>query len=464
MKKAVLALVVVLLVVVLGGPFLAGNKARQTLDNMVTFLNNQPGYSAQWLEYQEGWLTTNARLNVAMTMAAMPDDAAPDSPNPEVDFDIVINHGPIVLTDGFKLAWASGQVVLGEAVDGWLREKLVIENDAPLCTSDFTISLSGAVAFSDQCQAAAIAMEDGEFRFDSYQGEGSYESNGLLEYQGVLPAGRFESGDGFMDMGAVQIAMTLDFGRVYNGTLVPGDFSLSLLSLQGDSNEEDAFSLSDLNMKSILRFNDDNTMSDGTMEMSLKGASGADVSLTDVRFVMGFERISLAFWDNYTKKAQEMAEAGDMSALGSEMLGIVMTDLLPAGPSISIPELRFTTNEGSMNLSADLNVSPDAAQSADPMSIIQHISLQLDAVADKALALSLSEQSTRKELQSAQFEGGELIDNGQLEAQSAEMAAMKLNMLVVQGMLVEDGERYKASFSFKDGTAVLNGQPIPLPF
>src|SRR5690554_1989036 len=101
MKKAVLALVVLLLVVILGGPFLAGNKARQNLDNIVTFLNNQPGYTAQWLEYRKGWLSTDARLSVAMNMPAMPDDAAQETPNPEFDFDIVINHGPIVLADGF---------------------------------------------------------------------------------------------------------------------------------------------------------------------------------------------------------------------------------------------------------------------------------------------------------------------------------------------------------------------------
>lgn len=463
MKKAVLVLVVLLLLVILGGPFLAGNKTRQTLDNMVAFLNNQPGYTAQWLEYRKGWLTTDARLSIALNMPTIP-DAPQDSANPELAFDVAINHGPLLLTDGFKLAWASGQVVLGEALDGWLRENLVIENEAPLCTSDFTIPISGPVVFRDQCQSAAVTLDDGQFRFESYQGEGTYESDGLLEYQGVLPAARFEGGGGFLNLGATQITTTLDFGRVYNNTMVPGDFSLSLLSANGESKESEEFSITGFNMKSSLQFNDDNTMSDGTMEMTLSDASGLDMSLKDVRFVFGFERISLAFWDSYARKAQEMSDAGDMSMAGSEMIGIMMTELLPAGPSISIPELRFTTNDGTMNLTANLEVSPDAAQSADPMSIIQHIALQLDASADKALALSLSEQSTRKEMQAAQFENGEMLDDEQLDTQAAEMAAMKLNMLVVQGMLIEENDRYKTSFTFKDGSAVLNGQPIPLPF
>lgn len=464
MKKAVLVLVVLLLLVVLGGPFLAGNKARQTLDNMVTFLNNQPGYTAQWLEYRKGWLTTDARLSIAMDLPAMTGDPSQDPQNPELAFDVDINHGPILLTDGFRLAWASGRVVLGEALDGWLRDNLVIENDAPFCTSDFTIPISGDVIFVDNCQSAAVALDDGEFRFESYEGEGTYQQNGLFEYQGVLPAGRFETGDGFMNMGPAEIAMTLDFSRVYNNTLVPGDFSLSLASLTGESKESDEYNVSGFNVKSTLHFNDDNTMSNGTMEMSLAEASGLDMSLKDLRFVFEFERISLAFWDSYTKKMQEITEAGDMTTVGSEMIGIMMTELLPAGPSISIPELRFTTDDGSMNVTADLDVSADAAQSADPMSIIQHISLQLDAVADKPLALSLSEQSTLKELQAEQFESGEMLDDEALDAQARDMAAMKLNMLVVQGMLVEEGNRYKTSFTFKDGVAVLNGQPIPLPF
>lgn len=464
MKKAVLVLVVLLLLIILGGPFLAGSKTRQTLDNVVTFLNNQPGYTAEWLEYRKGWLTTDAVLRVALDFPAMSADDTQDVQNPEITFDVDVNHGPLILTDGFKVGWASGRVVLGEKLDSWIQTNLVLDNDVPFCTSDFTIPLSGAVDFSDQCQAGTVALEKGELRFESYQGEGHYSSNGLLEYQGTLPAVRMTSDDGFLEIGFPEIALALDFSRVYNDMLVPGDFSFSILHIRGESKENEAFNFSEFNMKSSMQFSDDNTMSDGSMEMSLVNASGFDMSLEDVKVVFEFERISLAFWDSYTRKAQELSESGDMAAIGNEMFGIMMTELLPAGPSLSIPELRFTTQDGSMNLTADFDVSPDAAQSADPMSIIQHISLQLDATADKPLALSLSEQSTLKELQAEQFENGEMVDDEALETQAKDMAEMKLNMLVVQGLLVEDRDRYKTSFSFKDGAATLNGQPMPLPF
>jgi uncharacterized protein YdgA (DUF945 family) len=41
---------------------------------------------------------------------------------------------------------------------------------------------------------------------------------------------------------------------------------------------------------------------------------------------------------------------------------------------------------------------------------------------------------------------------------------MKLDMLIIQGTLVDKGEQYQSQFSFKNGKAEVNGQPLPLPF
>ncbi len=483
MKKLIATLAVVVLVLILAGPFAAGFKTQQAMDNLVAYLNDQPGYSAQWTGYDRGWFGSRGQLAVALQLpTADNSDALPVLP---LDFDI--SHGPVMLRDGLHLGWSAGTIVLGDEVEGWLRDKLSIAGEGPFCQSDFRMSLLGAISFEDHCQVASIQLDsepavaagtDDEpgsdstapgdaqtLHLESYRGGGTYDRNGKLTYAGTLPGARLESAaGGTMEIGEFTLRTELDLGGFYSKFFVPGQAHFALASISGKTAEGDEVNLTDLQISSVSSFHEENTLSDVEVEMSLASFVGLGENLADARLVLSFNRVRVEFWEKYSDLMQQMAASDDTASAGFDLLGLVMSDLVPSGPGVQVKDFGFTTDDGSLNLSAEVNISPDAAQSADPMGLIRFLQVDVNADVSKALAQTLMEQSTRNEIQTQLFDSGEPWTDAELEAQVKDQAAVKLNMLVVQGMLKDDGDDYRIDFNYRDGNATLNGEAMPLPF
>ncbi len=490
MKKVIATLAVVILVVILAGPFAAGVKTQQAMDSFVTYVNDQPGYTASWTEYDRGWFGSRGRMTVSVQLPSA--DSGEELPELPLEFDI--SHGPVILREGLQFGWSAGTVVLGGEVDGWLRDRLSLAGNEPFCQSDFRMSLLGTVGFQDKCQAGAVRLnselpgaagagsetgsdtagiesaratsDDAQTLYlESYRGGGTYDRNGKFTYAGALPGARLESATGgTMEVGEVTLGTELDFGRLYSKFIVPGHANFAVASISGKTAEGEEVRLTGLQFNTVTTFHEEDTLSDVEVEMSLASFSGLGENLSDARAVLSFNRVRVEFWEKYSDLMQQMAGSEDTASVGFELLGLVMSDLVPSGPGIEIKDLRFTTDDGSLNLTARANLSPDAAQSADPMGLIRFLQVDVNALVGKALAQSLMEQTTRSEIQGQLFESGEPWTDADLDAQVKDQAAVKLNMLVVQGMLKEDGDNYRIDFSFRDGNALLNGEAMPLPF
>ena len=52
----------------------------------------------------------------------------------------------------------------------------------------------------------------------------------------------------------------------------------------------------------------------------------------------------------------------------------------------------------------------------------------------------------------------------ELEAMAEAQVETTLGMLVAQGLLEDDGESYRITLEFENGTLSLNGTPLPVPF
>jgi uncharacterized protein YdgA (DUF945 family) len=84
----------------------------------------------------------------------------------------------------------------------------------------------------------------------------------------------------------------------------------------------------------------------------------------------------------------------------------------------------------------------------------------VDAKADlrlsKTLAGQLATLSARMQLGS-----DPTIPPDQLDYMAEAQSGLMLTLLVGQGVLIEEGDSYRASVDYRDGTLTLNGNPLP---
>ncbi len=249
---------------------------------------------------------------------------------------------------------------------------------------------------------------------------------------------------------------------------MPGSGEITLKSLIGSTQEGEAIDLRDFVASSKLSFNPDNTKGDLQLSFGFASMEVFQEKVEDAELDFSFANMSLTFFDKYMALAQQSYGTGGQTdpQLATQMMGLVASDLLPLGPKISVNQLVFKTPEGLLDFKGSLEIAPEAAQQAatNPLAILSHVALNAVLTADKPLAFRLMRHSTLQDLNQAQFEGGQQMTDVEKQALADNQTQMKLNLLTIQGMLVDKGAQYTANFQFKDGKATLNDKPMPLPF
>ena len=83
---------------------------------------------------------------------------------------------------------------------------------------------------------------------------------------------------------------------------------------------------------------------------------------------------------------------------------------------------------------------------------------------EKAMALFVAEVSLNSQFKNNPAISGQMTDT-EIEALAGQQAATMVDTLSQQGMVAVNAEgNLEIIFTMKDGQAVLNGNPMPLPF
>ena len=98
----------------------------------------------------------------------------------------------------------------------------------------------------------------------------------------------------------------------------------------------------------------------------------------------------------------------------------------------------------------------------DPQFWITHLTANAEVLADKGVALLLATNYMNSQLaQNPQTAG---MTPEELQEIAEQQSPMMVDALVEQGLLVDKDEKLTLIFTLKDSQAILNGNPIPLPF
>lgn len=470
MKKIIVAVVGLLVIAVLVLPFFGAYKTEQTFNGWIAQVNRMGAYDLQWESYDKGWLQTHAVLKVGFKPGLMPASLADDG---DADWylplNVELNHGPVLWLDGIRLGWFSGDFYLDEQHEMWVERNLQKEGDGHFFVSDVYMNLAGDTRLQDHSLPFRFTTAAGEtFQVSGYNGAGTIKRSGEVEYSGKLPAFAASGGGAAkIDVEEVLFRIHSDFGRKVGEFVVPGEGEFSIKKMAVSSEDDMSFVLTDLLISSDMQLNDDQTLADMEIKMAFTNMDVMGEQISKAKLDFDFANISVVFLDQYFATIQNAYDAqGEANPmLAAQMMGLASEHLVPGGPEFNIHSLAFTTREGSLEFDGRLAIAPEAAQQmSNPMAMLSHLAVDASLLVDKPLAFRLVRQSTLRDLNAAQFEGGDQMTEDEKDALADNQAHMKLDTLTIQGMLIDKGERYASEFHFKDGQAVLNGQPLPLPF
>lgn len=469
MKKIVIAVAGLLLLAILTLPFFGAYKTEQTFNHWIAQVNQAGAYDLQWESYNKGWLQTHAVLKVGFKPGVMPipfleeQEAAWYLP-----LNLKLNHGPVLWLDGVRPGWFSGDFYLSEQHEMWVEKNLQKEGEGHFFVSEVYMNLIGDTTLQDHSLPFSVTTASGEtIQASEYSGAGKITRSGVVEYSGKLPAFTVTGGEVTeASLKDLLFRIHSDFGRKVGDYVIPGNGEFFIKEITVKASEGEPFVLSDLLMTSDMQLNDDQTLADMKIKLAFARMDFIGEQISKAKLDFDFANISTVFLDQYLATVQDAYDdQGDNPMLAMEMMGLAMEHLIPAGPKLNIHAFTFTTPEGSLEFDGQLAIAPEAAQQGgNPMAIFSQLALDASLLVDKPLAFRLMRQSTMRNLNAAQFEGGNQMTDTEKEALADNQTHMQLDTLTLQGMLIDKGERYTSEFQFKDGRAVLNGQAIPLPF
>jgi uncharacterized protein YdgA (DUF945 family) len=467
MKKVLLAVIGIVLVALVVTPFVAGQKTQESLDAWVAQMNALGGYDFSWEKYQKGWLGTEAVLKVGLKLPPGLDGATSELQDWTIPLQLSLHHGPILWRDGFKPGWFSGELYLSSEHQDWVDQNLSVEGEGPFFVSKVIMDLAGNTTIRERSLPFKVSKDGNQFELAGYQGEGTIGRGGLVQYSGVLATVTVSGSDGNLQMDDMKFRMSSDFGGKVGQYALPGSGEFSVASMEAANESGKAFHLRDMTVSTDMSFNAEKTVGNMRMVMAFAEMNALEEKVENAKFDFSFNNLSLTFFNKYMELVQQVVDSdGETNPmLTMQMMGLVSSDLLPAGPEINIHQLGFKMPEGALDFNGSIAVSPEAAKDmANPMAILSHLTVKAALNTDKPLAFRLVRQNTLKDLNQAQFEGENQMTEDEKQSLADNQAHMQLDMLTIQGMLVDKGEQYQAVFEFTDGQAVLNGKPMPLPF
>jgi uncharacterized protein YdgA (DUF945 family) len=464
--KKILGIVLGLLVCVLSGiHWYAGYKAQKSLTGWLEQINQPGGYHLEFESYKRGWLTSEGVLKIGLALPQSPAvDSLPWLKDWQLPLAFKLSHGPIYWFDGFELGWFKGRFFLSSEHQAWVQQNLITQGNGQFFESEIAMDLAGDTHIRDTSQPFSVARDDATFKLAGYSGRGEFSRLGLLDYTGQLTEIEVVTADKSRHkIEGLEFSLKSDFSARVGLYVTPGGGEFTLKSITSNPKDGSPFVLENASVHSDFVLSEDKKVGKFKLEMGFANADWFGEKVKDARLDMAFENLGVEFINQFVTLTQDTNDTEQLAMMGGALLGLVNQHLLPNGPEFVISNFGFSTYEGALNLSGRIKIAPTQI-GANPLEILPHITLDGTLLTDKPLAFRLLRQTTLTELNKMQFEGGEQMTDTEKQALADNQTQMKLDMLMIQGMLREKNGKYEVNVQFKDSKATINDKPFPLPF
>ncbi len=426
--KKILIIVVLLAAAFLVSPYFIGSSAEKQLKEMYAQMSAHPSYSLEVSEYNKGWFSSQAKIKLVI-------DGIPNAEIPEFSLIQKLSHGPILMGNrGFAFGISDSTFSLNLPKEAQTEiDKLNFLNEDTF-NVDMRVYFNGAFDMSMMMKAFEFEEKDVKVSVNASELISAATSSTHIESSGYWDGMTVtKNGTQVFSFGKMQLSATQELA---NGSSVfspyalgDTEFELTIDNIkgQGDSPEQ-TFNASDLSLTFFSRMNGD--LADGGAVISAKSIEAMQMKFTDAVYDLALNNLN---YDIVVKMNELMstpqAQANPMVAM-AEVQGL-LPELIKHNPILKINNIGVTTEQGKIETTATVQFDQQVYDPNNPMTMMVALDAKANGSAPEAffMLLGMSEQ---------------------------------VEPMVQQNFLVRENGKLKFNFSFNQGQALLNGNPIPL--
>jgi uncharacterized protein YdgA (DUF945 family) len=470
LKKILIFAVSIILLTAVIAPKIVANSFNQQLDSIVELVKQNPAYSAVIKDRTSAWFSSTATINISLDTNAFAQDADPEVQEmfADMNVDVVIEaqHGPILSQNGLALGWLSWNA----KVDGnSFRDTLVFEDNSAFYQITGHTSLFGLSNFTDQIPSFKMKDEEifTQFTFSGWNGSGSF-SDSKASYQGLLKNINANSAFGKFELNQWSVDSNVEGNlmQAFGGSFYDSTASMLIQDITFEqATDQTKTTLTKLGMDVVSDFDETTSLLDLQANYSLQDLTTKDFNLSSVMLNTQVNNLQEQFFKAYQNLMSELSQEPEQ--MQQNLKNFMQTNLLgqlQAEPEFNISSFKAKINQGNITGSLNSKIQqvtelPEAIES--PEFWLQHLLVDAQINADQSAALWLAVDTIKTQIK-ADPNAANMTDE-EITTIAQQQATSMLQGMQQQGMFTETSTGYQVLFSLKDGQALLNGNPMPLP-
>jgi uncharacterized protein YdgA (DUF945 family) len=469
MKKIIIPVAAIVLVGLVSPKF-TGNAINDGLDNFVASLNTAPGYIATIDSRETSWFSSSAVVSVGIDPVMFADlglDSAELGGFEDLSATINVSaqHGPFLTLNGLSLGLSAWKAEVNDSV---FREFLAYAEDEKFYSVTGSVGLFGGLSFEDIMPKFTIIAQDGgdeAIAFSGWNGKGA-TSSGNTAYSGVTDLVSVSAEGVTFEMKSMTLAASSDGdwtaamqGDFYNSvtqfTIASINFDMPML----DTNAK----LEKLIIDVKTEKSEDGNLMDMGVDYAIESIEAPEFSGRNLVVKTEINNLEKAFFKAYQEASTKPAQ------MEQAMVDMIENNLLPqlqAAPEFNITEMSGNVADGNfsgkvMAKVAGIDSLPESLE--DPAFWISKAVVDSNLKLNKAMALWIGEQVIASQIQADPNAAG--MTDEEISAIAVEQVEGMIGMFTQQGMItVNADDEYEMTFTMQNGQAMLNGNPMPLPF
>jgi uncharacterized protein YdgA (DUF945 family) len=428
----------------------------------VAAIDASPTAAAEVTSFDRGWFRSTARIElsfVADDVTQLADVAGDLSSIPTLPIAVDFAHGPVAVLDGVHFGWAKSIARADTRAPGVpeLERTLGVPY---LFEFRGRSGYLGGLTFDADAPPFDLPVDDSLVSFSGATLAGKLARNRLAADVQVGALEFTSATGGFAVRG---LAATAD-NELRSDYVLPGKTSIEIASISaGDSSQGSTplFEATQLALRSEVTLDRAEELLEMKVDYTADAVRIDDAQITGAALGLTARNVDVATLEAYGAAATDAAAAGDSGAIAAA-LGPHLERALKAAPSLTLDPVEFNYDaqpfKGRVELTTNTERLPPAGTLSldNPLLMLGLMNADAELRVSKALAGELAKLSVRMQL------GADTsVPPDQVEYMAEAQSGLMLTMLVGQGVLLEDGESYRSSLQFRDGTITLNGNTLP---
>ncbi len=469
MKKIIIPVVAIVLVGLISPKF-TGNLINKRLDNFVVNLNTAPGYIATIESRETSWFSSSAIISVGIDPVMFADLGLDSTElgsfeDLSATINVTAQHGPFLTLNGLSLGLSAWKAEVNDSV---FREFLAYAENEKFYSVTGNIGLSGGVSFEDIMPKFTVIPQDGgneAITFSGWKGKGAASSDNTT-YSGTTDLVTVNAEGVTFEMKSMTLAASFDSdwtapmqGGFYNSA---SQFAIASINFDMPMLDTSA-TLEKLNINVKTEKSEDGNLMDMSVNYAIESIEAPEFSGRNLIIRTEINNLESAFFKAYQEASTKPAQ------MEQAMVDMIENKLLPqlkASPEFNITEMSGNVADGNFSGKVMVKVAgidslPEPLE--DPVFWISKAVVDSNLKLNKAMALWIGEQVIASQIQADPNATG--MTDEEIRDIAVEQVEGMISMFTQQGMVTvnADGE-YEIAFTMQDGQAMLNGNPMPLPF